>query len=79
MLRTEKADVNAADDHQGTPLHKAERKGNLAIVKLIVEKGAKPDAVDCNSKIAFNYCKTSVRSVAEISQVLQEANAKSQK
>ena len=38
------ADLNARDDLQWTPLHRAALRGNTDIARLLIEKGADPTA-----------------------------------
>ncbi len=41
-------DVNAEDDQHRTPLHAAAEWGRIEVVRLLLEAGAEPNAVDLN-------------------------------
>ena len=45
LLLAHKADVNAASDSGWTALHAACREGRMAVARLLLEKGAKPNVV----------------------------------
>lgn len=44
LLDTKKVDVNAGDKRGWTPLHGAAYRGNLAVIQMLVDAGAKLDA-----------------------------------
>jgi ankyrin repeat protein len=49
------ADVNALTERKSTPLHDAARLGNLTLVQLLLENGAKPDARDREGKTPWDW------------------------
>jgi hypothetical protein len=60
------ADVNArADDDGFTPLHRASEHGALEIVRLLLEHGADPEAVNYERETAFQVVGTTYREVDE--------------
>jgi len=47
MLLMKSANVNVADQHGSTPLHRAASKGNTTLVKLLLSYHANTNARDC--------------------------------
>ncbi len=68
LVEEKNADVNAKDNYGNTPLHWAAGRGHLPVVRYLIEKGAKVDAMnilgqtpcdltnDEGIKVAMEYC-----------------------
>lgn len=54
---TRGATLDARNDANGTPLRSASEAGHLAIVKLLLAKGAKPNVKDAMGLLPVDYAR----------------------
>ena len=57
LLLDHNADINAKDNNEGTPLHRACVNGDIQLIKLLLRKGADVYAKDADGKVPFDLCK----------------------
>ena len=73
MLLEKGADINSTDSSGNTPLIRAAKDNQKAIVRLLLENGALISAVDNGGKTALHWAQ--IRNYKEIVRLLQEAEA----
>ena len=67
------ANINCQNDWGMTPLHIAAKFGNLANIKLLLDKGADGTILDAKEKTPFDYAKKRLSKKSELYQRLNKA------